>query len=165
MEWLHCIREALDRHPARIIEPGVRAHAAVAMILEDQPEGPRVLFIERSANANDYWSGQICFPGGRAENCDTSPRHTAERETCEELGLDLATAHYVGRLNDISPGSLKIVVSCFVYVVTQHPLLSPDDREVADAFWVPVREFNNPARRAHVDVPVRGRRCVIYTRS
>lgn len=157
MERIQDIRTALNSHPLRIIEPGDRAHAAVALILEEQPDGPSILFIERSTNENDYWSGQIGFPGGRTENRDNSPRHTAERETREELGLDLTTAHYVGRLSDIAPGGLKIVVSCFVYAVNQHPVLYPDYHEIADAFWVLVREFNNPARRSHVEYLVRGR--------
>ena len=92
MEWLGYIREALDSHPARIIEPGDRAHAAVAMILEEQPDGPSVLFIERSANENDHWSGQICFPGGRTERRDASPRHTAERETREARRMSRSSA-------------------------------------------------------------------------
>ena len=157
MERLQHISTALDSHPLRIIEPGHRAHAAVAMILEEQPDGPSILFIERSRNENDYWSGQIGFPGGRAENCDNSPRETAERETREEIGMDLSAARYMGRLSDIAPGGLQIIVSCFVYAVNHHPALSPDDREIADAFWVPVRELNNPARRAHVEILVRGR--------
>jgi len=157
MEMVQHIRTALNSHPVRIIEPGDRAHAAVAMILEEQPDGPRILFIERSTNENDYWSGQIGFPGGREESCDKSPRHTAERETLEELGLDLSAAQYLGRLSDIAPGGLQIVVSCFVYAVRQHPVLCSDKNEIAGTFWVPAREFNNPARRTHVDITVRDR--------
>ncbi|NVN90819.1 MAG: CoA pyrophosphatase [Desulfuromonadales bacterium] len=151
MERFHTISMALNSHPAHIIEPGERVQAAVSLIMEDLHSGPSILFVERSTNENDYWSGHICLPGGRAEAGDKSPRHTAERETWEELGLDLTGAHYLGRLDDIAPGGLQMVVSCFVYAVHQHPFLSPDVREVADAFWVPVREFTNPARRTHVD--------------
>ena len=156
-ERFHYISTALNSHPVRIIEPGARAQAAVALILEEQPDGPSILLVERSINENDYWSGQIGFPGGRAETCDNSLRHTAERETREELGLDLSTDRYVGRLSDLAPGGLQIVVSCFVYAVNQHPVLYPDYHEIADAFWVPVREFNNPSRRSHVEFLVRGR--------
>jgi len=157
MERLHNISMALSSHPAHIIETGGRAHAAVALIMEDLINGPRILFIERSTNENDYWSGHIGLPGGRVESGDNSPRHTAERETREELGLDLSSAQFLGRISDIAPGGLRIVVSCFVYAVQQHPVLCPDKHEISDAFWVPVREFYNPDRCSHVDYMVRDR--------
>jgi len=157
MKQIEQISTALTNHPVRIIEPGERADAAVALILEEQSDGLSILFIKRSTNENDYWSGQIGFPGGRTESCDSTLRHTAERETREEIGLDLSTAQYLGRLSDISPGGLQLVVSCFVYAVNKHPFLSPDDQEIADAFWVPVRELVNPARRSQVDFTFRNR--------
>lgn len=157
VERIQHIGKVLNSHPFRIIEPGDRAHAAVALILEETPNGLNVLFIERSINANDLWSGQIAFPGGRVENHDNSPRHTAERETREELGVNLSEARYLGRLSDVVPGGLRIVVSCFVYAVDQHPILHPDHREVAAAFWLPLREINNPARRSQVEFMFRER--------
>ncbi len=157
MNKIQQIRMALTSHQPRIIEPGGRAHAAVALILEEQSDRLSILFIKRSTNENDYWSGQIGLPGGRTESCDSTTGHTAERETREEIGLDLSTAHYLGRLSDIAPGGLQIVISCFVYAVNQRPVLSPDDREIADAFWVPVRDLVNPARRSQVDFTFRNR--------
>jgi len=151
------IRTALESHPVRSIEPGNRAHAAVSVILHEDSEGPNVLFIQRSINENDYWSGQIGLPGGRRESGDNSLRDTAERETLEEIGLDLSEARYLGRISDIAPGRLQIVVSCFIYGVDRQPLLYPDYQEIADAFWVPVRELGNPARRFHVDFLFHGR--------
>jgi 8-oxo-dGTP pyrophosphatase MutT (NUDIX family) len=157
MERINHIRNALNNHPVRIIEPGGRAHASVALILEEQPSGLSILLIERSTSTNDYWSGQIGLPGGRSEPIDKSPQHTAERETREEIGLDLSTTLFLGRLDDIAPGGLKIVVSCFVYAVNDHPVLCPDKSEIADAFWVPARELNNPARISSVEFIFRNR--------
>lgn len=157
MEKIEQISMALNNHPVRTIEPGGRAHASVALILEQQPSGLSVLLIERSTNINDYWSGQIGFPGGRSETGDKSPQHTAERETREEIGLDLSTAQFLGRLDDIAPGGLKIVVSCFVYAVNEHPVLRLDRSEIADAFWVPVCELKNPARISSVEFMFRNR--------
>jgi len=57
MKQVEQIRTALNSHPVRIIEPGNRAHAAVALIVDEQPDGLNILFIERSTNDNDYWSG------------------------------------------------------------------------------------------------------------
>ena len=99
MELIKHIKNVLINHPVRIIEPGGRAHASVALILEEQPSGLSILLIERSTDTNDYWSGQIGLPGGRFETSDKSPQHTAERETREEIGLDLATTQFLGRVS------------------------------------------------------------------
>lgn len=157
METINRIRKALNNHPVQIIEPGGRAHASVALILEEQPSGLRILLIERSTNTNDYWSGQIGLPGGRSEASDRSPQHTAERETREEIGLDLSATRFLGRLDDIAPGGLRIVISCFVYAVSDHPVLRPDKSEIADAFWIPACELNNPARTSSVEFMFRNR--------
>lgn len=157
MELMHDIQAALGSRAVRIIEPGRRAHAAVAVILKETAAGLEVLFIERSRNDDDLWSGHVGFPGGRAEMRDKGPRETAERETREELGLDLSVARYLGRISDVAPGGLSIVVSCFVYGVGQLPDLHPDRHEVAQAFWFPLREISSPVRRTHVDIPFRGR--------
>ncbi|KAG5458036.1 MAG: hypothetical protein BJ554DRAFT_1822 [Olpidium bornovanus] len=49
---------------------------------------PEILFIKRATRAGDRWSGHVAFPGGKQEPSETA-RQTAERETREELGLDL----------------------------------------------------------------------------
>ena len=148
---------ALLDGPVRIIDPGNRPHAAVAIILTEAAGEVQILFIERSTNEQDLWSGQIGFPGGRAEIRDSGPKQTAERETLEELGIDLSTARCLGRIHDIVPGGLSIVVSCFVYVVDVPPVVHPDRLEVARAFWFPLRELGNPARRTSVELRFRGR--------
>jgi 8-oxo-dGTP pyrophosphatase MutT (NUDIX family) len=151
------IGKALNSRYVRIIEPGDRAHSAVALIFEETPEGPKVLFIERSSNEHDRWSGQIGLPGGRSEQEDVSPRKTAERETWEELGLDLREADYLGRISDIAPGGLRIVVSCFVYQVKHHPILCLNNDEIADAFWVPFTELTEQHTLTQVQTRVRNR--------
>jgi len=157
MELLHLIGKALKNHPAHIIAPGDRSQTAVALIIETLPNGANILFIERSTNENDFWSGQLALPGGRTEKSDKDPRDTAERETSEEIGLDLSATQYLGRLSDIAPGGLKIVVSCFVYAVHHRPALRPDRNEIADIFWVPVRKLIKPDRLLQVGIKSRGR--------
>lgn len=157
MDIIEQISRALTAHPARIVEPGDRVNSAVAIILRETPTGLHILFIERSSNEDDPWSGQIAFPGGKSESCDGSFRQTAERETLEELGLDLSTARYLGRLSDISPVGLPVVVSCFVYAVEQLPALHLTISEVADAFWFPFLEIYNPCRYLKIKFPFRER--------
>ncbi|MCM0084139.1 CoA pyrophosphatase [Geomonas sp. Red32] len=157
MGQLRQIQKALDIHPYRTIEPGERTHAAVALVLEETAKGLNLLLIERATNENDYWSGQIAFPGGRRETVDDCPQQTARRETREETGLDLGAASYLGRLSDFAPAGMKIVVSGFVYAIGHRSELTPDPEEIADAFWFPIDEIRNPARLTEV-------RCVFRER-
>ena len=63
--------------------------AAVAAILRPG-DHTEALFILRASREGDPWSGQMAFPGGHKDPEDISIRHTAERETWEEIGLDLS---------------------------------------------------------------------------
>lgn len=157
MNWFETIRKKLAARPVRWIEPGNRAHAAVAMIVKQGAGGPEILLIERAADERDLWSEQIGFPGGRVDAADSSPRCTAERETMEELGLELSSTNFLGRLGDIIPGGLPMVVSCFVYGLERSPHLVPDGDEVAQAFWMPMHEIRNSARCATLKHVIRNR--------
>ncbi|WP_243373685.1 CoA pyrophosphatase [Geotalea sp. SG265] len=157
MDPFQQIQHVLGRHRPRTVKPDDRAHAAVAMILRERLDGLSVLLIQRSLNEKDFWSGQIGLPGGRTESADNGPMDTAERETREELGLDLSDARYLGRLKDLAPKGLNIVVSCFVYALRDEPVLHPDPLEVAEAFWFPLRDLDNPAGRARIRFLFKGR--------
>lgn len=154
---LDSIRENLTSNPVRRIKPGDRIHSSVAMLLKQGAEGVEILLIERASNANDFWSGHIALPGGKVEPEDSGPRQTAERETMEELGLELSSVDFLGQLNDIVPGGLSIVVSCFVYVLPKAPKLHPDAAEVADVFWFPLAKAEDPKRFTNVEYTRRGR--------
>jgi len=76
--------------------------AAVATILRRTNELTEALFILRATKEGDPWSGQMAFPGGHYEAHDLSLRRTAERETFEEIGLDLdSSARYLGKIADV----------------------------------------------------------------
>jgi 8-oxo-dGTP pyrophosphatase MutT (NUDIX family) len=136
------ICSALDSHVPVVTEEeeGVR-RAAVALIFRvDENDALELLFIKRAEYEGDPWSGQIAFPGGRAEQRDTSLAETAIRETREETGIDLASeGMIVGRLDDLRPRTVRlpaIMVRPFVALLDRSEalVLSP---EVALSFWLP----------------------------
>ncbi len=149
MPRLDEIRRALAAHTAATIDAEAAARAAVAMVLREGPGGAEVLFIERAPRAGDPWSGQMAFPGGRVEPVDAHARGAAERETLEEVGLRLAEAERLGRLDD-KPGNpmsrLDLVISVYVYRVAASARLVTND-EVRSAFWFPIAELIDPGRR------------------
>ena len=124
----------------------------MALLLHQSAEQePRLLLIERARREGDPWSGDLAFPGGRMEPGDADERAAAERETAEEVGLDLAAARFLGRLDDMSASLLPITVAAFVYAVESAalPALSLSD-EVTEAFWVPLPHlFDRRRLREH----------------
>ena len=77
----------------------------------------------------------MAFPGGREEPHDETVRRTAERETMEEIGLDLRGAAYLGALPPLrSPVRLPTAafgVFPFVYRVEAWPDAFLTSAEVA----------------------------------
>ncbi|KAJ2350804.1 hypothetical protein GGF43_004216 [Coemansia sp. RSA 2618] len=132
----------------------------------------QVLFIQRAQYAGDPWSGNIGFPGGKREPTDESDRATAERETREELGLELKTGFvHLGQLDDapvyLLGQGIKMAVSPQVYLQTN--MHKPElvlSNEVASAHWVdftcvvdridkPVRPFSTQYQSVSTDIAAR----------
>lgn len=102
-----------------------------------------MLLIRRAANPRDPWSGHMAFPGGRREPHDLDLRHTAERETLEELGLPLErVGRLAGQLDDVDAvaggRNIGLVVRPHVYSLSEAPELRPNKAEVAEAIWAPL---------------------------
>jgi 8-oxo-dGTP pyrophosphatase MutT (NUDIX family) len=149
------IRRALGAHQPVTLDPPERRRAAVALLLRPGEDGPEALFIERAHREGDPWSGHMAFPGGRVDPQDATPRGAAERETLEEVGIRLAGAESLGRLDDMqghrAAGAHAMVISAFVYHVPRpDPIVT--NHEVEDAFWFPVAGLQEPNR--HVDYPL-----------
>lgn len=150
------ITRCLAGHRPALLPPGNGTQAAVSFILRDRKCGPEGLFIERSHRDGDPWSGNVGFPGGRVEQVDNSLRDTAERETREEVGLDLADAAFLGRLSDIAGAHLPVRVACFVYLISGGEPLQLSD-EVKETFWVSLEALREPARRITAAIRFRER--------
>src|SRR5437899_12160912 len=105
------VRRALASRPPARVDGEVGRRAAVALVLRDGPSGVELLFIRRAEHPEDPWSGQMAFPGGRAEPGDPDLRATAVRETEEEIGVDLALeAEYLGVLDEARAAARLIPV-------------------------------------------------------
>lgn len=102
-----------------------------------------VLFTRRTAHLKNH-SGQISFPGGRAEPEDPSPEHTALRETFEEIGLAAERVELLGRLGDYHTRT-GYRITPVVGLVTPPFELSPDGHEVDEVFEVPLAFLLDPA--------------------
>lgn len=121
--------------------------AAVLIALVDRSDGLYVLFTRRTDDL-DHHPGQICFPGGHIETTDQDATAAALRETEEEIGLQAKHITILGTLDTyITRTGFSITP---VVAGVEPPFdLSPDSREVADVFEVPLaffRDTNNHQR-------------------
>ena len=150
MMTLQHIKDALAAHRAGVLPDAGRQRAAVALVLCEAPGGEelRLLFIERAEHDRDPWSGHLAFPGGRMEDQDLNVRDTAERETLEEIGLDLCSAEYLGRLDDLTGATVPVVISGFVYVISP-PVVFELNHEVSKVFWFSLDDLLDARRHSH----------------
>ena len=124
--------EASELTPASVLVPIVLREAEAT-----------VLFTRRTVHLKNH-SGQISFPGGRAEPEDPSPEHTALRETFEEIGLAAERVELLGRLGDYHTRT-GYRITPVVGLVTPPFELSPDGHEVDEVFEVPLAFLLDPA--------------------
>ena len=121
------LREILDR-------PGRPASVLVALL--DRAAGPTVLFTERAAHLKDH-AGQVSLPGGRLAAGETAA-DAALREANEEVGLNPETVDVIGALDGFLTGT-GFTITPVVGVVTDSTFVpTPDPREVAGVFEVPL---------------------------
>lgn len=113
-----------------------RTVAAVLVPIVVHPPRLTVLFTQRTTHLRSH-SGQVAFPGGRAEPGDASLEFTALRETEEEIGLNPAAVEIVARLPDYRTRT-GYVVTPVIGLLTPPLVLKPDPREVAAVFEVPL---------------------------
>lgn len=132
--------------------------AAVLIPLVLHDDHITVLLTQRTAHLHDH-AGQISFPGGRVEASDSSPQHTALRETAEEIGLESQQIELLGTLPDYHTGS-GFRVTPVVGLVTPPLVLQLDAFEVAETFEVPLHFLTDPQfhQQREIDFPPLGKR-------
>ena len=139
------------RYPGR---DGTPTPAAVLLGLVMHEGEASILLTQRTAHLNDH-AGQISFPGGRREDDDPTIRHTALRETHEEIGLAHSHIEVLGQLPDYFTGT-GYQITPVVGLVTPPFELTPDAFEVADVFEVPLAFLMDPANHQRRTVTVAG---------
>ena len=125
-------RSIIDVEPAN-------ASVLIPIVMREQPT---VLLTQRTSRLNKH-SGQIAFPGGKADPEDQGPDDTALRETLEEVGIERNYVEVLGHLNTyvtVSAFNVTPVVGLMRPGFSLHP--NPD--EVADVFEVPLQFLLDP---------------------
>jgi 8-oxo-dGTP pyrophosphatase MutT (NUDIX family) len=130
--------------------------SAVLILFGDGPDGPDLLFIQRSEGLRRH-AGQPAFPGGAIEEDDDGPVAAALREAAEETGLDPAGVEVLGTLPELFIAHTQFrVVPVLAWWREPSAVRPADIGEVAAVERIPVAELADPRHRVMLRSP-RGR--------
>jgi 8-oxo-dGTP pyrophosphatase MutT (NUDIX family) len=120
-----------DQRPAAVLIPMLK--------LED---GWHILFTRRTPHLAEH-SGQVAFPGGRADPHDQGPEQTAMREAWEEIGLEPQDVRILGRLMDFVTITNYRVTPVVGQIPWPYPLKLATE-EVSRVFTIPLDWLADP---------------------
>lgn len=127
--------------------------SAVAIVLFQQNDEMNVLLIQRPTYDGAH-SGQVAFPGGKREQTDQDLFQTAVRETYEEVGIELSEDSYVQALTPVFIPVTGFHVDVHLFVLNQLPALQLSEREVVEAFSVPLSDILDDAKIKRKDIRI-----------
>jgi 8-oxo-dGTP pyrophosphatase MutT (NUDIX family) len=154
------VRRALAfRPPTRVAEP-TASRAAVALILREVARGLELLFIRRAEHDRDPWSGQMGFPGGRAEPGEEDLKSTAVRETAEEIDLQLPADQFLGELDEVRAMArmrpMDLTIKPFVFGLREPRVALRPSPEVTSLHWIPLDEIRGTRWRGTLELEQQG---------
>ncbi len=134
---------AAMRPPASPLNPaGVRSAAVLVLLFPDEIGVARVVLTER-VTRDGHHSGEVSFPGGRAEPDDADPAATALREAAEEVALD-ATAANVRVIRQLERFLIPVSnyeVTPVLALAARRPVLVAAPDEVASILTPKIADF------------------------
>ncbi len=119
-----------------------RPSAVLILLFPNEQNQISVLLIERMTY-NGHHSGQIAFPGGKAEPSDKDLEETALREFFEETGADVSPT-VIGQLTPVYIPVSKFMVQPFVSFVEQKPNFSASAYEVNELIEWEINHLLDP---------------------
>lgn len=112
--------------------------SAVVVIHEQATDS--LILTRRTGHLREH-PGEVCFPGGRWEPCDSDLWATALRELHEELGIDAARVQLVKQLEPEQTLRGSIIYPWFATISTLEPYVS-NTYEVAEVLMLPMLAVN-----------------------
>lgn len=134
-----------------------RPAAVLVLLYPDAVGDARVVLTER-VTRDGHHSGEVSFPGGRAEADDVDFAATALREAAEEVALDADTAgvRVLGALERFWIPVSNYSVTPVLALAERRPALTPSPDEVARILEPPIARFLPDAPVVVVERTVRG---------
>ena len=124
------------------IHSNIPVPAAVLFLMYPFENRTNLVFIKRNAYDGPH-SAQVSLPGGAWEEGDRSLKHTAIRETREELGIQ-DEIEILGALTELHIPVSNFLVSPFVGCTDTTPSFHPDTSEVQYVIEISIRDLLDP---------------------
>jgi len=128
---------------------GAHPDAAVLIALTDHADDPEIILTRRATHLSSH-SGQVAFPGGMQDKEDRNLKHTALRESEEEVAMPPDQVEVIGRLNQVI-SHMGVRVTPWVGIVPANIELTANEDELDAIFRVPLSFFLADERH-HTDV-------------
>ena len=144
--------------PSWGVPDGTSRPAAVLVLLFPDADGQARIVLTERTDRGGHHSGEVSFPGGRAEPEDRDLVATALREAAEEVGLDPVEAgvRVIGTLPVQWIPVSNFTVTPVVAVAARRPAMTPQPSEVAAILEAPVGAFLPGAELVWVERELRG---------
>lgn len=132
-------------------KPDSARQSAVLIALYPENDAWNTVLIKRP-DYDGAHSGQVSFPGGKAEPSDHDFSHTALREAHEEVGIDPSSVDLIGRLTELYIPASNFMVHPYVGILEAKPTLQADQHEVRTILEVDLIHFFRDDIRAETDI-------------
>lgn len=122
--------------------PTARPAAVLVLLFPDATGAARLVLTER-LTYDGHHSGEVSFPGGKADPDDADAAATALREAAEEVGLDAVAARVrvLGVLDEVFIPVSDFRITPVVAVAEREPVLTANPAEVGRILTAPVATF------------------------
>ena len=128
-------------YPAELFADNPKSAAVLIPFLR-QKNAWQILFTRRTDTLPEH-SGQVAFPGGRADPGDTTPEATALREAYEEIDLKPEDVEILGKLNSL-PTVSNYCVTPVVGKIPWPYTFKIEKNEVSRVFRIPLNWLADP---------------------
>jgi 8-oxo-dGTP pyrophosphatase MutT (NUDIX family) len=154
--WLRELADAartMERSPSLVPPASGGRRSAVLVLFADGPDGPDLLFIQRSKGLRLH-AGQTAFPGGVIDATDEGPVAAALREAAEEVGVGPGDVDVVATLPElfIPPTGFR-VVPVLAWWRRARAAAPVDPGEVTAVERISISELADPAGRLMLHRP------------
>ncbi|AZQ45201.1 CoA pyrophosphatase [Nonlabens ponticola] len=118
--------------------------AATMMLLYPKNDESYFVLIERMISTGKH-SGQIAFPGGRAEKGDKDFEYTALRETEEEIGIPISLQKVITAGTPLYIPPSNFMVRPYLGYLDHSPIFKLQATEVKSVIEVPLQQLMDEA--------------------